>query len=56
VKSQRDRGADKGAGMGATLEVSSYKKSKSLVRRDELEKGKSISSKTTCRETIDAIC
>jgi hypothetical protein len=26
VKPQRDRGADKGAGMGAALEVSSYKK------------------------------
>jgi hypothetical protein len=38
------RGADSDAGMGDALEESSCKKmSKSLVRRGELEKGKSAS-------------
>jgi hypothetical protein len=44
-------GTDNGVGMGATPGESSYRKMfKSLVRRGEAEKGKSASSKTTCRE------
>jgi hypothetical protein len=44
-------GADSGAGIGAAPRESSCSKmSKSLVRRGEVEKGKSASSKITCRE------
>jgi hypothetical protein len=45
------RGADSGAGMGAAPEASSCRKmSKSLVRQGETAKGKTASSKTTCRK------
>jgi hypothetical protein len=45
-------GAGRGVGMGATPEESSYRKiSKSLFRRGEAVKGKTASSKITCRET-----
>jgi hypothetical protein len=44
-------GVGSGVGIGATPgESSCSKMSKSLVRRGEAEKGKSASSKTTCRE------
>jgi hypothetical protein len=46
-------GAVSGAGMGAALkELSCRKISKSFVRRGETAKGKSVSSKTTCREMM----
>jgi hypothetical protein len=45
------RGAGSGVGIGAAPgESSCNKMSKLLVRRGEVEKGKSASSKTTCRE------
>jgi hypothetical protein len=47
------RDANSGAGARATLGESFYRKMfKSLVRRGEIEKGKSASSKTTCWETM----
>jgi hypothetical protein len=47
------QGTSSGAGMGATLqELSCRKMSKSLVRRDKIAKGKSISSKTICQKTM----
>jgi hypothetical protein len=47
------QGASSDAGMGATLqELSCRKMSKSLVRWGEATKGKSVSSKTICRETM----
>jgi hypothetical protein len=46
-------GTVKGAGMGGALqELSCRKMSKLLVRQGETAKGKSISSKTICQETI----
>jgi hypothetical protein len=47
------RGTGRDAGMGAALqELSCRKMSKSLVRWDETAKGKSVSSKTTCRKMM----
>jgi hypothetical protein len=47
------RGTGSSAGMGATLPELSYRNmSKLLVRQGDTVKGKSISSKTTYRETM----